>query len=130
MKIEVFFDGSKGVNAVVNEHIIKTDQPKEAGGDNSAPTPFDLFLASLATCAGFYVKSFCDQRNLPTNKIRIFQDMEYDPVTKLVAKINIEIQVPEDFPEKYHEALIAVAGKCKVKQHLQHPPAIQVSVRA
>ena len=126
MKIEVYFEGNKGVNARINGHIIKTDQPVNAGGNNAAPTPFDLFLASLATCAGIYVKGFCDSRNLSAENIKIFQDMEYDPTTQLVNMVNIEIQVPRDFPEKYHEALVTVASKCKVKQHVQNPPQFKV----
>jgi len=128
MKIEVSFEGAKGVNALVNGHLIKTDQPVISGGKNSAPTPFELFLASLATCAGIYVKGFCDQRNLPTENIKIFQDMEYDPSTHMVNKITIEIQVPKDFPEKYHETIKMVADKCKVKAHLYHPPVIETVV--
>lgn len=128
MKIEVTFEGTKGVNALVNGHVIKTDQPEISGGNNSAPTPFDLFLASLATCAGIYVKSFCDHRNLPTENIHIFQDMEYDPSTLLVNKVNIEIQVPKDFPEEYHEPLIMAANKCKVKKHLHNPPTIETLI--
>jgi len=126
MKIEVFFEGKKGVNAIVNGQTIKTDQPVIGGGDGLAPTPFDLFLASLGTCAGIYVKSFCDQRGLPTENIKLIQEMEYDPNTHLIKKMNIEIQVPKDFPEKYHETLTVVASKCKVKQHLLNPPEIEV----
>lgn len=126
MKIEVFFEGKKKVNANINGFTLTTDQPVEAGGDGSAPTPFDLFLASLATCAGIYVKGFCDQRGLQTENIRLFQDMEYDNETQLIKKVNIEIRVTADFPEKYHEALVAVAGKCKVKKHMQHPPEFNV----
>ena len=126
MKIEVTFDGKKKVNANINGFVISTDQPVEGGGDGSAPSPFDLFLASLATCAGIYVKGFCDQRGIPAEGISLFQDMEYDQETQLIKKVNIEIQVPADFPEKYLDALIAVAGKCKVKKHMQHPPEFNV----
>jgi len=124
MKIEVSFEGNKKVNANFNGYTVKTDQPVTEGGEGTAPTPFELFLASLATCAGIYIKSFCDNRNLPTDKIRIFQDVEYNESTNMAVKINIEIQVPEDFPENYREALIAVAGKCKVKKHLFNPPEV------
>jgi putative redox protein len=124
MKIEVFFEGKKGVNANVNGHIVKTDQPVEFGGDGSAPAPFDLFLASIATCSGIYIKSFCDNRNLPTDNIKIFMQDEYDEATKMITKINIEIQVPADFPENYIDVLAQVAGKCKVKKHLEHAPEI------
>lgn len=122
MKIEVTFEGNKKVNASFNGHIVKTDQPIAAGGDGTAPTPFELFLASIATCAGIYIKGFCDQRSLPSEGIKIIQDIEVSPETKLVSKINIEIRVPEDFPEKYVDALIHVASLCKVKQHMASPP--------
>jgi len=128
MKIEVSFEGNKKVNANINGHIVKTDQPVSAGGEGTAPTPFDLFLASLATCAGIYIKSFCDGRNLPTDKIKIFQEVIFDKTTQMVSNINIEIQVPPDFPENYKDALIAVAGKCKVKKHLMNPPVIDTKV--
>lgn len=124
MTIEVFFEGKKGVNANVNGYIVKTDQPVEAGGDGSAPEPFNLFLASIATCSGIYIKSFCDNRKLPTDKIKIFLHDEYDATTQMVTKIKLEIQVPADFPENYIGALAHVADKCKVKKHIMHAPEI------
>jgi ribosomal protein S12 methylthiotransferase accessory factor len=126
MKIEVSFEGNKKVNANVNGHIIKTDQPIAGGGDGTAPTPFDLFLASIATCAGIYIKGFCDQRGLPSENIKITQDMEFSKETNLVSMINIEIKVPADFPEKYVDALVNVASLCKVKQHLIKPPTFNL----
>ena len=129
MDIKVTFDGNKKVNAAFNGFTIHTDQPIISGGEETAPTPFDLFLASFATCAGIYVKGFCDNRNLPTDKIKLFQDVVYNKTSKLVTKINIEIQLPENFPEKYHEALITVAGKCKVKQQMFCPPEVSVTTK-
>ena len=109
MIIEVSFEGKKGVNAKVGDYIVKTDQPVNSGGNSDAPSPFELFLASLATCAGIYIKSFCDNRNLPTENIKIFQKAEYDESTQLAAKLSLEIIVPESFPEKYRDALAEVA---------------------
>ena len=126
MKIEVSFEGNKKVSANVNGHIIKTDQPIAGGGDGTAPTPFDLFLASIATCAGIYVKGFCDQRGLPSENIKITQDIEFSKETNLVSLIKIEIKVPADFPEKYVDALVNVASLCKVKQHLIKPPTFNL----
>ena len=91
MDIEIFFAGNKKVHANLNQFIIKTDQPVKAGGDGQEPSPFDLFLASLGTCAGIFVKSFCDQRNLPTDKIKIIEHIEVDPVKHSVSKIGLEI---------------------------------------
>ena len=78
MEMEIFFEGNKKVSANLNGTIIRTDQPLQAGGNGSAPAPFDLFLASIGTCAGIYVKGFCDQRGIPSDNIKIIQHMQYD----------------------------------------------------
>lgn len=127
MKMEIFYEDNKKVNASFNGHIIKTDQPENAGGDNSAPSPFDLFLSSIGTCAGFYVKSFCDQRNIPSDNIKIVQSMNFNHETHLISDINIDIQLPLEFPEKYRSAVIASANLCTVKKHLINPPKLEVT---
>lgn len=130
MKIEVSFEGNKKVNANINGFIVKTDQSVKFGGEGSAPSPFELFLASIATCAGIYVKTFCDQRELPTENIKVVQEVFFDEITKLASDVNIEIQVPADFPEKYKEPLINVANLCTVKKHLANPPLFDVYVKS
>lgn len=127
MKMEITLDGKKKVNALYNGYTIKTDQPLEAGGDASAPAPFDLFLASIGTCAGIYVKGFCDQRDIPTDNIKIIQSMEFNRETRLISNIGLDIQLPPDFPEKYKDAVINVANLCAVKKHLKNPPLIEVT---
>ena len=126
--IEVFFDGNKKVNANINGFTVKTDQSMRNGGEGSAPEPFTLFLASLATCAGIYVKSFCDQRNIPSVAISLSMDYQYDPVTKMIAEIVIDIHVPSEFPEKYEQALISAASLCAVKRHLSEKVKSEVRV--
>ncbi len=128
MIMEITLEGGKKVNASYNGFVIKTDQPVQAGGDASAPPPFDLFLASIGTCAGIYVKGFCDQRDIPTDNIKIVQTMEFNRETRLISNINLDIQLPNDFPEKYKEAVINTANLCAVKKHLNNPP--QISVKA
>jgi putative redox protein len=118
MPIEVIFAGNKKVNARIDGFLIETDQAVHAGGDASAPQPFTLFLASLATCAGIYVKSFCDQRNIPTDAIHLTMETVKDPLAKMIARIEIRIHVPMDFPEKYEQAVINAAELCAVKRHL------------
>jgi len=130
MEMEIYFEGKKKINAKYNGNIIRTDQPVEAGGDGSAAAPFDLFLASIGTCAGIYVKSFCDQRGIPSENIKIIQTMEYDHGKRLIGKINLDIKLPVDFPEKYKDAVINVANLCAVKKHLQNPPDIEVITTA
>ena len=125
MDMIITFDGKAKVNAEYRGHLIKTDQPSRGGGDDSAPAPFYLFLASVGTCAGIYVKSFCDQRGIDTDKIRIVQNVEYNPEKRMIGKIKIDIQLPGNFPEKYKNAVIKAANQCAVKKHLQDPPAIE-----
>lgn len=127
MKMEIFYEGNKKVNASFNGYTIKTDQPENSGGNGSAPSPFDLFLSSIGTCAGFYVKSFCDQRNIPADKIRIIQTTDLNSDTHMVNNINIDIQLPPEFPEKYRGAVIASANLCTVKKHLMNPPKLEIT---
>jgi putative redox protein len=126
MDMVVTFPGGARVDAQFGPHSIRTDQPPRGGGEDSAPAPFSLFLASIATCAGIYVLGFCKQRDLPTDGIRLVQRVAVDPRTGLVGQIGIDIEVPPGFPEKYHEALVRAAGQCAVKKHLENPPTFDV----
>lgn len=126
MDIEVFFEENMKVNARVGNHIIKTDQSKMSGGDGSAPAPFDYFLSSIATCSGIYVKRFCDKRGINTEKIKIIQKHAFNQNTHRIEKIVMEIELPDDFPEKYRSAIVNVANQCAVKKHLITPPEIEI----
>ncbi len=126
MEMEIVFPGGKKVDANYKGFTIKTDQPLESGGNNTAPAPFDLFLASIGTCAGIYVLSFCQQRGISTKDMKIVQRMERHPVRGGIGEIAIEIQVPPDFPEQYKEAVIRSAELCAVKKHIQNPPEFNV----
>lgn len=126
MEMIIDFPGGARVDAHFGQHSIATDQPVMGGGANSAPTPFATFLASIGTCAGIYVLGFCQQRNLPTEGIRLVQRMEADPATGLLTNVELDIQVPPTFPEKYHAALIRSADQCKVKKTMEHPPVFDV----
>ena len=97
-----------------------------AKGEGAAPAPFDLFLASIGTCAGIYVLGFCQQRGIDAAGIELVQSMEFDPVKRMISKINLEIKLPDSFPEKYKNAVMQTAGLCAVKKHLENPPEFNV----
>lgn len=126
MDILITLDEGKKVTAHYKDFKIVTDQPFKSGGENTAPAPFDLFLASIGTCAGIYVKSFCDQRKIPTDNIRLIQKHEINSEKAMISKIIIEIQLPTDFPEKYKSALIKAADLCAVKKHINNPPEFEI----
>ncbi len=125
MEMIIDFPGDLRVDAHFGQFTVHTDQPPAA----SAPTPFAVFLSSIGTCAGIYVLGFCRQRGLPTEGIRILQRMHNSPFSGLVEKIDLEIQVPPTFPEKYRDSLIRSAELCAVKKHLEQPPVFEVTTR-
>ncbi len=126
MSIKIVFSGNKKVDAILpSGFTVRTDQPVKEGGDGTAPTPFELFLASIGTCAGIYIVGFCESRNLPYQDIEIYQDLVYDPVSRRIVKVKLEIRVPKDFPEKYYDALVKAANICAVKKALVNPPEFE-----
>jgi putative redox protein len=126
MEMTITFPGGARVDAQLGTFTIPTDQPAHAGGNGSAPAPFSLFLASIGTCAGIYVLGFCKQRGLPVEGIQIVQRMLPDAGTGMIGSIELDIQVPPTFPERYHDALVRAASQCAVKKHLESPPVFDV----
>jgi ribosomal protein S12 methylthiotransferase accessory factor len=125
MEMLIDFPGGSRVDAHFRGFDVPTDQPPTA----SAPMPFDLFLASIGTCAGIYVLGFCQQRGLSTEGIQIVQRTHMNQQNGMVEEIDLEILVPPTFPEKYYEAVIRSAELCKVKKHLEKPPKFNISTK-
>lgn len=125
MEMLIDFPGGLKVDAHFGSHTIPTDQPPT----NSAPTPFEVFLASIGTCAGIYVLGFCRQRNLPTDGIRIIQRNHPNMMNGMIEKIDLEIQVLPTFPAQYYDALVRSAELCKVKKTLENPPVFDVTTK-
>ena len=127
MDIEVTFPGGKRVDARVGEFLVHTDQPVELGGAGSAVAPFELFLASLASCAGIYALGFCQARKLPTEGLKLTQHYELNADTKLPAKVSITLQLPDGFPEMYRGAIVRAVEGCKVKKTVVSQPVFEVA---
>ncbi len=117
MEMMIDFPGGARVDAHFGPFTVQTDQ------NGAVPAPFALFLSSIGTCAGIYVLGFCQQRGLPTEGIKILQRVHSNRLTGMVDSIDLEIQVPPTFPEKYYDALIRSAELCAVKRHLENPPS-------
>ena len=125
MEMVIDFPGGARVDAHFGPFTVETDQPA-FGYAPDAPTPFATFLASLGTCAGIFVLGFCRKRGISAEGIRILQTMETNPETRLISKINLDIQLPPDFPEKYKTAVIRAADQCLVKKHFENPPTFEI----
>ncbi|WP_316364799.1 OsmC family protein [Candidatus Thiodiazotropha sp. CDECU1] len=126
--IQVSFAGGKRIQAKVGDYTIDTDQPVKYGGDASAPAPFDLFLASLATCAGIYAWNFCDSRKLSTEGMDLHMDCVSDEKKKMILKIIFRLTLPDGFPEKYRSGIIKTMELCAVKRHMQETPEFSVEL--
>jgi putative redox protein len=129
MEMIIDFPGGAKVDAHFGLYTVSTDQPPTGGGEGSEPTPFELFLASIGSCAGIFVLTFCRKRGISTDGVRIVQRTHPNLVTGLVEKIDLEIQVPPSFPKEYYGALVRAAELCKVKKTLEKPPQFEVVTR-
>ncbi|MCU7797777.1 MAG: OsmC family protein [Candidatus Thiodiazotropha sp. (ex Semelilucina semeliformis)] len=126
--IEVKFPGGKRIDAQVGDFTIQTDQSVKYGGEASAPAPFDLFLGSIATCAGIFAWNFCEMRQLSTEGLTLSMECVDDPQKKMIGEIRFNLTLPEGFPEKYHQGIIRAMEQCAVKRHMQQSPEFTVKI--
>ena len=129
MKYNIEFAGNKKVDAHFRGFAVKSDQPVADGGDNTAPSPLEIFLASIGMCAGFYIVSFCQSRSIPTDNISMTQTVVRNDKTHMVGKVMIDINLPPNFPKKYKAAVVKSAQSCSVKKFLDAPPEIQIAIK-
>lgn len=124
-ELVITLPGGKRVDAQVGRHVLHTDQPATNGGADSAPSPFELFLASVGACAGIFIQGFCEARGIPFDRIRIVERPRFG-ADRVLAEVDLEVQLPEDFPSKYREAVLKVAEQCSVKKAISAQPTIRL----
>lgn len=124
--IEVKFPGGKKVDAVIDERIIKTDQTVKNGGEGAEPEPFQLFLASLATCAGIFALGFCQSRQIDTEGMALTMSCEKDPETKIYKKMSLNLTLPKGFPPDHEPAIKRAMDLCTVKKHIVNTPEFEI----
>jgi ribosomal protein S12 methylthiotransferase accessory factor len=125
MKIEMEFPGGVAVDARFDGQLVRTDQLAPQGG-GTAPSPFDLFLVSLGTCAGFYALRFCQERGIATAGLGVSLETTQDPESKRLSLVAITLTLPADFPEKYRTAIVRAVDQCSVKKAILSPPEMTV----
>lgn len=125
--LQVRFPGGKRVDAQIRDRLIQTDQLPEEGGEGSAPEPFQLFLASIATCAGIYAKDFCEAREIPMDGMALAMSGEYDQRKRRFVKFALRLSLPEHFPEKYRKSIVRVMDLCSVKKHILDAPEFEIT---
>jgi ribosomal protein S12 methylthiotransferase accessory factor len=126
-EIAVTFPGNLQVAASVGDFMVLTDQPETSGGDHEAPSPSDLFLASIANCAGYFALKFCQAREIDTSTMRLSMSYAWDDEQKRWPKLSIELHLPDDFPARYQKAIIKAMDQCVVKKHILQPPEFEIT---
>lgn len=122
------FLGRRQVSVNYRGQTILTDQPKGVGGDGEAPTGFDLFIASLAACSGFYVQLFCQKRNIPLEAVKMELTPIFDTDSDVLSDINIKVETNSEFPEKYKKTIFNLIDQCAVKKQLIAPPRVNINL--
>lgn len=114
----------------VGPHTLIVDQPVEAGGADSAPTPTELFVASLASCVAHYARRYLARHDLPTEGLEVTASYEMGKSPARVSGVQLQLRVSDAVPAERRDALLAVASHCTVHNSLTHPPAVQVTLDA
>ncbi len=128
-EMKIRFPGGLKVDVLYRDLIIKTDQPVREGGEGTAPSPFDLFLASMAACAGFYTLAFCKERKIPLDDISVALTATRGEESKMIDEIKITLDLPASFPERYRPALVKAVDQCAVKKHILRAPRFEIVTR-
>lgn len=128
MEIKVNYLDNLRLEAKFDDFTVISDQPIRYKGDGSAPGPFDYFLASSAMCAAYFVKVYCNTRNIPTDNIRLSQNNIVDPEDRYKQIFKIQVELPEDISEKDRLGIIRSIDRCTVKKVVQANPDFQIEV--
>lgn len=127
--LEVVHRGGDRFAVTVRGHDFEVDQPVEVGGDDAAPTPTELFIASLATCVAFYARRYLRRHELPEDGLAADVTYTLGGRPARVTDIRIGLRLPEGVPPERRDALLAVASHCTVHNTLVNPPAIDIELR-
>jgi len=122
MEIKVNFLDNLRLEAKFDDYTVIADQPIRYKGDGSAPSPFDYFLASSAMCAAYFVKVYCNARDIPTDDIRISQNNIVDPENRYNQVFQIHVELPEHISDKDRQGILRAIDRCTVKKVVQTGP--------
>ena len=124
--MKVTFQENKRITAEINGNIIDTDQSTKSGGLGENPNPFEIFKASIGCCMGYYVMTFCMERDIPVNSV--WMNVDFDEETK-IDQVNVKINIGEGFPDKYINAIAKSTDACKIKKLFKAPPSFDIQVK-
>jgi putative redox protein len=112
----------------VRHHVLHADQPVDAGGADTAPTPTELFVASLASCVAYYARRFLERHELPYAGLSVVGEWHMGIRPSRVSTVKLSIATPAGIPQATQKALLAVASHCTVQNSLEHPPEVTIAL--
>lgn len=118
-------------DVAIGHHLVHVDQPVVDGGEDTGPTPTELFVAGLAACVAHYARRYLHRHGLTTEGLAVTATFTWatDRPARLAA-VDLDVAVPDDVPVERREALLAVASHCPVHNSLEHPPLVRIGLKA
>lgn len=126
--IRVNYERGDRFEVAIRQHVVHVDQPAQDGGDDTGPTPTELFVAGLASCVAFYARRFLARHGLPDKGLAVTAEFTMAEHPARVGEIRAEITLPDGVPEERRSALLAVALHCTVHNSLEHPPQVVIGL--
>ena len=120
--VTVSFPGGKKVDAQIKGMMVHTDQDIGDGGEGTAPTPFDYFLVSLASCSGIVALSYCQRKGISTEGLALTMEARWNEAERRYDQMTVHVTLPKDFPADQREAFQQRVEACAVKKHIMRPP--------
>lgn len=127
MELTVAYRDKKSFEAICRGHQWKMDTPGKYGGEDSAPTPTEVFISSLGACIGMYIVGYCNNTGRDTTDLTIKLDWEKEESPKRVNKIKVDIDLPKVNVEKKKDSLMRIVEKCLIHNTLKNPPEVNIN---
>ena len=127
-QLRVAHRGGDRFDVAVRQHVVQVDQPVDDGGDDTGPTPTELFVASLASCVAFYARRYLKRHDLPEDGLSVSAEADMGSKPARVARMRVTVTLPEGVPEEKRQALLAVASHCTVHNTLEHAPEVRIEL--
>ena len=124
----VTHQGGDRFEITVRGHTVTVDQPDAMGGEDTAPTPTELFVASLASCVAFYARRYLSRHDLPVEGLRVEASYEMGTKPSRVSSFDVKVHLPEGVPEDRHKPLFAMVNACTVHSTLHHEPDVNIEL--
>lgn len=129
-RVRVDYEAGDRFRIAIRQHTITVDQPAADGGEDTAPTPTELFIASLASCVAFYARRFATRHDIPTDGLAVTAEFSMASHPARVGEITLQLHVPAELSAEQQASLLAVTSHCTVHSTLTHAPEVRIELAA